>query len=313
MTACVSDAPPVLVIGGPTASGKSALALALARACDGVVINADSMQVYRELRVVSARPDAADEAAAPHRLYGVLSAATRGSVGAWLDLARREIAAAQAAGRLAIVVGGTGLYLKALGEGLAPVPVIPEALRAALRLFHAEAGDAALHARLTARDPQGAARLPPADVHRVLRALEVVEATGQSLAAFQAAQPPPPVLPRRTILLMPPRDALAAPIARRCAAMLAGGALDEVAALLAVATDPSLPARKAVGVPELARYLSGDSDLADTEAAFVQATRRFAKRQMTWFRHQIAADLVVDAQFSESLMPRIFRFVRERG
>ena len=303
----------MLLIGGPTASGKSALALALAQAFDGVVINADSMQVYREMRVLSARPDGADEAAAPHRLYGVMSARERGSAGSWRNMALAEIEDAWRTGRRPIVVGGTGLYLRVLEAGIAPVPPIPEALRADLRRRHAELGDRGLHAQLAARDPAGAARLSPADVHRVLRALEVVEATGRSLAAFQAEQVPPPAFPCVRILLAPPRPALVEAIDRRCAAMMAAGALDEVAALLAVAADPDLPARRAVGVPELARHLAGELGLDEALALFCGATRRYAKRQTTWFRHQFQPDLQLDAQYSESLLPGIMQFIRESG
>lgn len=303
---------PVIAIGGPTASGKSALALRLARELGGTVVNADAMQVYRELRVLSARPDAAEEAAAPHRLYGVLSAAQRGSVGWWREAALGEIAAARAAGRVAILVGGSGLYLKLLQEGIAPVPPIPEDLRAELRRWRQAEGDAALHARLAAVDPGGAARLPAADWRRVLRALEVVLATGRSLASFQALAPNPPVA-CRTILLLPPRAALVEAIDRRCAAMLEAGALDEVRAVLAAAADPDLPARRAVGVGELARHLAGEIPLQEALALFRQATRQYAKRQVTWFRHQARPDLVLEEQFSESLMPSIFRFIRETG
>ncbi len=304
---------PAILIGGPTAAGKSDLALALAREFDGVIVNADSMQLYRELRILSARPGAADEAAAPHRLYGILPAQTRGSAGAWRVLAMAELDAAWSQGRRPIVVGGTGLYLRVLEAGIAPVPAIPEAVRMALRQVHAELGDRGLHARLAARDPAAAARLAMADTHRVLRALEVIETTGRSLADFQAAQPPPPWLPCRRILLSPPRDVLAARIDRRCEAMLAAGALDEVATLLAAAPDPDLPARKAVGVRELAAQLAGEIDGDMALALFQRATRRYAKRQLTWFRHQFAADLLVDAQFSESLTDKIFQFIRKSG
>ena len=307
----VSRRPPVIVVGGPTASGKSALALVLARAFDGVVINADSMQIYGELRVLSARPGPEDEAAAPHRLYGVLSARARGSAGLWRAMALAEIEAAWNQGRQPIVVGGTGLYLRVLEAGIAPVPAIPDDVRVALRAAHAERGDLGLHRMLAERDPEAAARLAPADVHRVLRALEVIAATGRSLAAFQAEQVAPPPLPCRRILLAPPRPALVEAIDRRCVAMVGAGALAEVVALLDVATDPDLPARKAVGVPELARHLAGEIGLDAALDAFRQATRRYAKRQTTWFRHQFPEALVVGAQFSESLAPKIFQFIRD--
>lgn len=278
-----------------------------------MVINADSMQLYSELAVLTARPGVADLAMVPHRLYGVLPASEPGSAGLWRRLALDEMTAAWDAGRRPIVVGGTGLYLRVLEAGLAPVPEIPPAVRAALRAAHAEIGDAGLHARLAAVDPQAAARLSPADTHRVLRALEVIETTGRSLAAFQAAQPPEPPLPCVRILLAPAREILTARIDARCAAMLEAGALGEVEALLAAAPSPDLPARKAVGVSELARLLAGELDRASALALFQAATRRYAKRQMTWFRHQFPAGLRLDAQFSESLLPGIFQFIRESG
>jgi len=303
---------PVIAIGGPTASGKSALALRLARELGGTVVNADAMQVYREMRVLSARPDAADEAAAPHRLYGVLPASRRGSVGWWREAALAEIEAAWATGRVPIVVGGSGLYLKLLQEGIAPVPPVPEALREDLRAFRQAEGDVALHARLAALDPEGAARLPATDWRRVLRALEVVLATGRSLASFQAEAPSPPVA-CRLVLLLPPRATLVEAIDRRCAAMLEAGAIDEARAVLAAAPDPDLPARRAVGVGEIARHLAGEIGIDEALELFRRATRQYAKRQVTWFRHQAQADLVLDEQFSESLMPSIFRFIRETG
>lgn len=303
---------PVIAIGGPTASGKSALALRLARELGGIVINADAMQVYRELRVLSARPDAADEAAAPHRLYGVLPASRRGSVGWWREAALAEIAAAREAGRVPIVIGGSGLYLKLLQEGIAPVPPVPEALRLDLRAFRQAEGDVALHARLAALDPEGAARLPAADWRRVLRALEVVLATGRSLASFQAEAPSPPVA-CRLVLLLPPRATLVEAIDRRCAAMLEAGAIEEARAVIAAAPDPDLPARRAVGVGEIGRHLAGEIGLEEALELFRRATRQYAKRQVTWFRHQARVDLVLDEQFSESLMPSVFRFIRETG
>ena len=304
---------PVLIVAGPTASGKSALALAVAAEFNGVVINADSMQVYRELRILTARPSPEDEARAPHRLYGVLSAAERCSAGRWRDMALAEIAAARGAGRLAIVCGGTGLYLRALVEGLSPIPDIPAAIRAPLMARLQAEGAAALHAELGARDPGLAARLDPGDSQRILRALEVLDATGRSLADWQAGPPegPPHRLRFATLLLMPPRDALYAACDRRLGEMLTAGALDEVRQLNAMGLAPSLPAMRAVGVREFSDFLAGNCDLQAALAAARQATRRYAKRQMTWFRHQIVADVTLNAQFSESLLPEIFAFIRQ--
>jgi len=306
-----SDIQTPIVVAGPTASGKSALAVALALAFDGIVINADSMQVYRELRVLTARPSAAEEAAAPHRLYGVLSATERCSAGRWRALAQDEITAAQAVGRRPILVGGTGLYLKALLEGIAPIPEVPEAVRHRVRELRHELGPAVFHAALAARDPLSAARLAPGDTQRLLRAYEVFEATGQPLSVHQAAPPTQPGIAAITLVLSPPRDVLASAVDRRCAAMLEAGALAEVGALMRLGLDATLPVAKAVGVPMLIRHLSGELTRAEALRLFQQATRQYAKRQGTWFRHQLAASKLIDAQFSESLLPKIFRFIRE--
>lgn len=308
----MADARPVLIVAGPTACGKSALAMAVAERFDGVVINADSMQVYAELRILTARPSATDEARVPHRLYGVLSAAETCSAGRWQEMALAEIGAAHDAGRLPVVCGGTGLYLKALTEGLAPMPDVPAAVRDALRGRLRREGAAALHRELAARDPAMAAQLHPGDGQRLARALEVLEATGRSLADWQAKSPagPVPALRFSTILLAPPRDELYTACDRRLEAMIENGALDEVRQLIAMELDPSLPARKALGVQEFARFLAGECDLATALSAAQQATRRYAKRQMTWFRHQIVADLVSNSQVSERLAGEIFTFIR---
>jgi len=305
---------PVLVVAGPTASGKSALALALAEAFDGVVINADSMQVYRELHILTARPSPADERRAPHRLYGVLSAAERCSAGRWREMAAAEIEAAHGSGRLPVVCGGTGLYLKALTAGLPEMPDVPATIRARLAARLRIEGATALHAELRMRDPGIAARIGPTDSQRIVRALEVLEATGRSLTDWQAGPvaPLPTELRFVTILLMPPRDTLYAACDRRLEAMVETGALDEVQRLIAMGLDPSLPAMKAVGVREFADFLQGNRDLQTALAAAQQATRRYAKRQTTWFRHQFIAEFMLETQFSESLLPRIFAFIRPK-
>lgn len=282
----------LIVIGGPTASGKSALALDLACELGAAVINADSMQVYRELRVLTARPDEVTLGRAPHRLYGYLPAVERCSAGRWRADALAAIAETRAAGRLPIVVGGTGLYLRALLEGLAEVPPIPAGIKAMVRALHESEGREGVRARLAARDPVMAERLRPSDSQRMIRALEVIEATGRSLAEFQkpgrAGLGGGPIV---RVVLEPPREALRAACDARFSAMLEVGALDEVRALLALGLDPSLPAMKAVGVIELGQLLAGklSADLAVARAQ--AATRRYAKRQQTWFRHQIAPDV----------------------
>jgi len=304
---------PVLIVAGPTASGKSALALAVAEEFGGVVINADSMQVYRELRILTARPSPEDEARAPHRLYGVLPASERCSAGRWREMALAEIAAAHDAGRLPIVCGGTGLYLKTLTEGLSPMPEVPADIRAQLQTRLEAVGAQALHAELASCDPDMAERLEAGDSQRVLRALEVLQATGMSLAEWQAgpADAPPETLHFATVLLAPPREVLYAACDERLAAMLDAGALDEVRQLNARNLDPSLPAMKALGVREFSEYLAGNCDIQQALAAAQQATRRYAKRQMTWFRHQIVADMTLCTQFSERLLPETFSFIRQ--
>ena len=305
------SAPPVLVIAGPTASGKSALAIELADAFGGTIVNADSLQVYRDLRVLTARPDAAAEQRAAHRLYGFLDAGERGSVADWRRRALDEIAAITGAGRLPIVVGGTGLYIRALEKGLAPVPEIPEELRREAAQLHLVLGGAAFRERLGELDPSGAMCLAPGDRQRLVRAYEVVRATGVPLATWQ--QRPYPPCPYRfvMILLAPPRDRLYAVCDTRFARMMAAGALAEAAALAARNLDPDLPAMKAVGLPELLRHLHGEMALADAIAAAQRATRQYAKRQTTWFRHQAAPDLQLNEPFSEDLLRCTRRFVDE--
>jgi tRNA dimethylallyltransferase len=261
------------------------------------------------LRILTARPDAATEARAPHRLYGLLDAAERGSTARWRDLALAEIAATLAAGRLPVVVGGTGLYLRALIGGLAPVPDIPPAIRAEAAALYDRLGGATFRERLAALDPASAARFPSGDRTRLTRAFEVARATGTPIGAWQ--RQPAALAPYRfaTLLLAPPRAALYAACDGRFAAMLAAGGLDEAAALLARGLDPSLPAMKAVGVPELIRHLRGETALPDAIAAAQQATRRYAKRQMTWFRHQFDADLICVEQYSESFMAHSRHFI----
>ena len=275
-----------ILIAGPTASGKSAAALALAERLGGTVINADSMQVYRELSILTARPKIGDEARAPHRLYGTVPAGEAYSVGRWLDDAARAIEAAKLEGRLSILVGGTGLYFKALLEGLAPVPDIPPEIRAAWRKRAEALGTEGLYRELAARDPAMASRLKPSDPQRLVRALEVIDATGISLGEWQGGHASP-LLPAEAVaklVIAPEREALYAAIDARFDAMIAAGALEEVRALLALGLDPGLPAMRAHGVRELAAYLGGTCSLEEAIAKAKTETRRYAKRQMTWLR-----------------------------
>jgi tRNA dimethylallyltransferase len=309
------DSEPLLLITGPTASGKSRLAVAVAEELRGTVINADSMQVYRDLAVLTARPGPAELARVPHRLFGVLDASELCSAARWLDLAEVEISAAARDGRLPIVIGGTGLYLKALLRGLAPVPEISAAARHAARALHMEIGGAKFHALLAERDPVGAARLNPGDTQRLIRAYEVVVATGRSLTDWQHEQPATLRPSAAAIVLLPPREALYAAIDARFASMADTGAVEEVLRLMARHLSPDLPALKAVGVPEIAAYLRGETSLDAAIAEAQQASRRYAKRQMTWLRTQMPPSeelptLTIAAQFSESLLPEIFSFIR---
>lgn len=279
---------PVVLIAGPTASGKSQLALSIAERFDGAVINADSMQVYRELRILTARPGEADAARVPHRLYGGLAAADPCSAARWRAMAVEAVAEVTAAGRLPLLVGGTGLYFRAFAEGLADIPPVPAEVRAAAQARRRDLGPEAFHAELAVRDPVLGGRLAPGDTQRVLRAWEVVEATGRPLSAWQETAPesyPGRVI---TLVLDPPRQDLYAACDARVPRMVAEGALDEVTALVRLGLDPALPAMRALGVPELAAHLRGELSLDAATAAMQQATRRYAKRQTTWFRHQMA-------------------------
>jgi tRNA dimethylallyltransferase len=308
----VTDLKPVVIIAGPTASGKSHLALDIVREFTGTVINADSMQVYRDLRVLTARPGPEAEKVAPHRLFGVLPAAEACSVGRWLKLAVAEIEQAQGEGRLPVVVGGTGLYLKALIEGLAEVPEVSAEINAEVRRRYDEIGGAAFRAELATLDPDGAAKLPAGDTQRLKRAMAVVKATGRPLAHWQRRQADAPRIDVRfgLIQLTPPRDALYAAVDARFDAMLAAGALDEVRELMVLDLDPGLPAMKALGVPELSRHLAGDLTLTEAVQQAKQATRNFAKRQLTWLRNQVAADLEIDETYGPAMRDRAVDFVR---
>ncbi len=281
--------PDAILIAGPTASGKSALALALAEKVGGTVISADSMQVYRDLRIITARPTPQEEARLPHRLYGHVDAAENYSVGRWLTDAQIALGEARAAGRLAVVTGGTGLYFKALTQGLSAVPPIPAEIRTAVRARLEGDGAPALHAELSRRDAAAAQRIRAADGVRIARALEVIEATGRSLIDWHRDGMKPLIAPQRTakIFLDVPRDELYRRIDRRFDAMMAAGALEEVRALAARGLDPLLPAMKAHGVPWLCRHLEGDISLAEAAEQGKRDTRHYAKRQATWFRHQL--------------------------
>ena len=285
------------------------MALALAEEFRGTVINADALQCYRDLRILTARPDAAAEARAPHRLYGYLDAGRRGSAGEWCRRARAEIAAAAAERRLPIVVGGSGLYLRALTRGLAPIPEIPDRVSAEARAHHQAEGGARFRERLRALDPAAADALAAGDTQRLLRAYAVVLHTGRPLAQWRTEPHDAPAFRFATILLLPPRAELYAACDSRFRSMLEAGALDEAAALAARRLDPGLPAMKAAGLRELQHHLDRDLSLEAAVVAAQRATRRYAKRQITWFRHRSRPDLVIAEQFSEQLLPCLRHFI----
>ncbi|HEX2257663.1 MAG TPA: tRNA (adenosine(37)-N6)-dimethylallyltransferase MiaA [Afifellaceae bacterium] len=290
----LGDARAVL-IAGPTASGKSALALGLAEELarqgrPAVIVNADSMQVYDALRILTARPSPDEEARVPHRLFGHVPAEERYSVGRWLADAKAVLEKAWAEGQLPLVVGGTGLYFKALTDGLAEMPDIPAAVRRRWSYRATEVGAEGLHRLLRRCDPVAAAAIPPTDTQRLVRALEVIDATGRSIRDWQrqaAAAPLVDPAGARRFVLLPDRAELYGRIDRRLEAMMAAGALDEVRALMTRGLDPDLPVMKATGVRELAAHLSGATPLETALERAKTETRRYAKRQLTWLRTQM--------------------------
>ncbi len=320
-----------LIVAGPTASGKSALALALADRLRGTIINADAMQVYRELRILTARPTTEDEARIPHRLYGVRHAALASSVAWWREAALAEMAAADAAGRVPILTGGSGLYFASLTKGLAEIPDPGPGAREEARALLKKVGPAALHARLVQADPATAERIRPTDSQRIARAWEVWWGTGIGLAAWQTkaqTEPDATACHRATtrgwefaaILLDPPRAELRAAIATRVTAMLRQGALDEMRALLALRLDAALPAMRAHGVPEFSAHLRGELSLEQAVTRTELVTGQYTKRQATWFRHHelatpafthtIHARIAHPEQFSERNYPEIYAFMQ---
>ena len=306
------DDPLAVLIAGRTASGKSALGLALADRLDGEIINADSMQVYGDLRIVTARPSPEEEAQAPHHLYGHVSAETVYSTGQWLTDAISAIKAVQARGKVPIVLGGTGLYCRSLTEGFVDVPDIPDDIRGATRAEVEEIGPVAAHELLRDADPDWAAQVHENDPQRIARGLEVFRATGRPLSAWQAEPVAAPDLgPVAKIVLEPDREWLVERIHTRFHLMVEAGAVDEVEALLKLRLAPSLPAMKALGVPELGGYLAGEMSLDEAIEAAAIKSRQYAKRQSTWFRQQMISWNKVFAQDLESQIAKIFSFIDE--
>lgn len=283
----MTKTPRLTLIAGPTASGKSRLALDMAEKTGAVIINADSQQLYADLRILTARPAIEDEARAEHRLYGVADAAESWSVGRWTRAVMPLLEELAAQDRPALLVGGTGLYFNALTRGLADIPAVPDAVRDTVQAEYDLEGEAAFRRRLAEVDQTAAAAITPGDRQRLIRALAVAQATGRSLSDWKA-DTKPLLTPGayETLVVEPPRDRLYAACDVRVSQMIQHGALDEVRTLLARNLDPTLPAMKAVGVPELAAHLSGATTLDQAVAAIRLSTRHYAKRQLTWFRNQ---------------------------
>lgn len=309
----MSEAPNrAILIAGPTASGKSGLALALAEHLGGTVINADSMQVYRELRVLTARPAAEDEVRAPHRLYGHVSGWEAYSAGRFVTEAASAIRDARDAGRMPIVVGGTGLYFKALLEGLSPIPAISADLRARWREEAERIGAGELHRKLAERDPVMAARLRPTDPQRITRALEVLDETGRSLSYWQSLPGEPVVGEEDTVRLVvsPDREDLYRRCDARLDVMMAAGAVAEVAGLAELRLDPALPVMRALGVEPLLRQLAGELSPAEALQQSKTDTRQYAKRQLTWLRRNMITWTPVSTQHMQSHVSEIVSLLR---
>ncbi len=302
----------VVVIGGPTASGKSAVALDLAEEFDGVVINADSMQIYQGIPIVTACPGKEDEARAPHKLYQVMDPAQTCSAGLWEKMCITEIEKCWQTDKLPIVTGGTGLYIKTLVEGISRLPDIEPDIRQEVRRRCDEEGIEALYEELQAKDSEMAERLKPRDAQRICRALEVLLTTGRSLAVWQREIKPESTLKADYDLhvVMPAREQLYERCDLRFEHMLEQGAVEEIRAFAERKLDPKVPAMKALGVPELLSYVRGVCSLEEARLQAQQQTRRFAKRQCTWFRNQISNAEIYNAQYSKSLRDKIYNKVR---
>ena len=310
----INDKPKVIVITGPTASGKSALGVDAALALDGEIINADSMQIYKELDVITARPDKAALEKVPHHLYGTIPGSSRCSVEQWRTLAIQEIDKVHKRDKMPILVGGTGMYIRALEKGIAEVPDIPDVIRERGRTRLAQIGGEAFKAELSLLDPEMGEKLNPGDSQRLARAWEVVTHTGKSLLHWQReAEGKVPNYDFIRFALVPPREELYDNCNKRFEIMLDQGGLKEVENLLALSLDSSLPIMKALGVPELAEYIQGKMSLEDAISRAQQNTRRYGKRQMTWIRTQYNDAEIVNEKYSERLRGHFFNFIRQSG
>ncbi len=301
----------MVIVAGPTATGKSRLAVKIADALSGIVINADSQQRYRDLPILSARPTPADMAGVPHKLFGDLGPKDTGSAAEWAEKAAREITEAVNAGLLPVVVGGTGLYLRALMEGLINIPMIPAEIHASSEALLAEIGHVAFHGRLNERDPKIAERLAPGDTHRLLRAWDVIEATGTSLSVWQTTPTSPPLSATYySIVTVPERAALYGACDARFHQMVESGVVEELRVFLDSGGSLDMPVMKMLGARELASYLSGAATLNEAIAAAQAVTRHYAKRQVTWFKGQFNASLSISTQYSERKTEEILSNIR---
>ena len=305
----------VIVIGGPTASGKSALAIDLARALNGAVINADSMQLYADLPILSGMPTASEQAGVPHHFFGVLTAPEQGSAGRWANLASDAIQKAWALGQVPVVVGGTGLYLRTLIEGLSPIPDVPEDIRAATATLFKALGPEGFHQKLALVDAAAAARIGPTDPQRLQRAWEVYAATGTSLTVFQA-QPPSPLLPQAsfvTVAIVPETATTDEALTARFHEMLEAGAEKEVTTLADSDVHADHPIWTCLGARQIRAWQTGKVTREEAIAQTVTATRQYAKRQRTWFRNQFNAQITLNEKYSERLFEKIFSEIRSLG
>ncbi len=305
---------PVILLAGPTASGKSALALHIAQHFNGSIINADSMQVYADLAILSARPTRAEMADIPHHLYGHIAAHAPYNADIWVQDTIRAINTIWRNERLPIVTGGTGLYFKALTEGLSPMPDIPQDIRQSLRDSLKDTGLAALYEQLSEIDPDWAQKVKPTDQQRILRGLEVYHASGRPLSNWQDQPPEPPLQAQMIkLLLMPDRDWLYQRCDQRFHQMLETGALDEVKKLMTLDIPAAAQVLNAVGVAQLSTYLQGEISLATATRQAQQQTRNYAKRQMTWFRNQMATWESLDEKYYYQNSDKIIQFITEKG
>ncbi len=309
----MDDLPPVVIIAGPTASGKTDTALDVAERLEGEIVNADSMQVYRGIDVLAAMPSPEEQARVRHHLFGVLDVSERCSAGRWLDMAAAALADIHARGKLPIVVGGTGLYLKVLMHGIAPMPDVPAETITSLEARFADIGGDAFKAELATVDPVTAAKFPASDRQRLIRAAAVFATTGRAISDWHNDQPDAPGYAARycVVLFAPPRDELYDRINARFDDMLAHGAMTEAEAFADLGIDPSLPAARAVGVAELVAVAHGELPFEAAVEKAKTSSRNLAKRQFTWFSRQIHKDLIVDEKFSERDSEKIFSFIRQ--